>query len=41
MTSYQVEYALQPTRGRERDAPWQTAYDGPELSCKVQLVQQS
>ena len=38
VTGYQVDYALQPARGRERDAPWQTAYEGPEQSCQVQLV---
>ena len=38
MTGYQVDVTLQPARGRERDAPWQTAYDGLELSCQVQLV---
>lgn len=38
VTGYQVDYALQPARGRERDAPWQTAYEGPELSCQVQPV---
>lgn len=35
VTGYQVDYALQPPRGREREAPWQTAYHGPELSCKA------